>query len=407
MHEMRNNSLLISDVHRACAAAAAETYQTNRKLIGPSDEHIPETTALTDYDIEKDAMFLIEQQADGSYKHAPLEQQPTWVEYEPEAGGRGQGSPPPYHFRLPAEYVQPPFLPKLNIWKPGMTITGRINFNNPKETGTTSLDAALIHAKPAVYYDPSPLNHADIMSRPKVIRPAGPGWPLVSHPEYGLPSNPHSVQPWPASLTAKRIRTDLKPGATAYDVDSLATATANGEDSEWCIVLDKPPDIPTAVLKWKYPGDSVYFQHGCSQGCKGPNLTLVCWLEQLNYIPTYECYFCEYEHANQTRVLKHMDTCEKAVAAGFTRTPYMKDNNLPPLKSDTCGHVLCVPCAFVSRITAPPSSACPVCGKVAGVILVSRTPKDDPDQDYDPNRFGPALTEIYASGNPLAHHLRR
>ena len=407
MHEMRFNSLLIADVHRARAASEAGQYKVSKKLVGPANNYAPEPAALGTYDIERDAMFLIEKQADGSYKHAPLDQQPTWVEYEPVPGGRGQGSPPPFHFRLPAEYAQPPFLPKLNIWGPGKTISGGLNFNTAKKTNTTNRVAALVHAQPTMFYDPSPLSHADITARPKVIRPAGPGWPLVSHPEYRLPSNLHSVQPWPATLTAKQIRTDLQPGATAYDVDSFTVATANGEDTEWCVVLDKPPDIPTAVMMWQYPGDTKHFQHGCSQGCKGPNLTLVCWLEELNYIPTYQCYFCRYENPNQAEVLQHMDTCGGAGKAGFTRTQYMKDRGLPPLKSDKCGHVLCVPCAYTSRITAPPSSACPVCGKVAGVILVSRTQKDDPEQDYDPNRYGPALAEIYTSGNPLAHHLRR
>ena len=112
VHEMLHNNILLSEVKRA-------TYQdpediaallTDTQLINPSaqlDEPGNNNNGLTEWNLERDAMFRIVPGQDGKYHHLSPEFQPVFPQYKPVPGGKGSGPPPSYNFKTAVEYLQP------------------------------------------------------------------------------------------------------------------------------------------------------------------------------------------------------------------------------------------------------------------------------------------------------------
>ena len=62
-----------------------------------------------------------------------------------------------------------------------------------------------------------------------------------------------------------------------------------------------------------------------------------------------------------------------------------------------------MPCANVSRITAPPAALCTICGKRVRTIRMKRTYSFTPTLHVT---YG-YIPEIWTSATPLGHHFRR
>ena len=190
-------------------------------------------------------------------------------------------------------------------------------------------------------------------------------------------------------------------------MDSLEVATDTGLDSDWCIIQDRAEAIPKVLLTEANKEDLKLLDLGCSQGCEDPGVIL--YRAKTDGDPLYQCFYCKYESKEPGDVHWHMDkNCSEAAKAKWTRTDYQIKMGLPPLKSDACGHVLCRNCANVSLLTKPPTSICMVCGLYSEAVIARPGYMENATPTYHiDGKWGNELTEVYTSGNLLAHHLRR
>lgn len=108
--------------------------------------------------------------------------------------------------------------------------------------------------------------------------------------------------------------------------------------------------------------------------------------------------FCDFRHTEQLDVLKHMDNdCQKK-SPNWRRPQTAVKHNLPPLPTTGCGHAVCLDCANISILTAPPVALCITCGRVASVIKMR-----DPN---DVEKIKPAVPELWTATS-LKDHLKQ
>ena len=193
VHEMLHNNILLSEVKRA-------TYQdpediaallTDTQLINPSaqlDEPGNNNNGLTEWNLERDAMFRIVPGQDGRYHHLSPEFQPVFPQYKPVPGGKGSGPPPSYNFKPAVEYLQPAVLPKLNTWTPdGPKLAPADHYFHHGGCSPDDWIQAVSYARPTVLYNPDPLQGVpDISIRATVIERAGPGLDKVNSHQMSL-----------------------------------------------------------------------------------------------------------------------------------------------------------------------------------------------------------------------------
>lgn len=322
---------------------------------------------------------------DGVWQHLEVKLQPLWIQYMAQPGGLGKGSPPPVGWRTGVEYFDPPWAPKLDLWEPGLILVNQIPALRSVSESCSAQDklSMAAFARPATLYDPSP-HHSlgDINIRACSITQAGPGKDI----------------PWPYELSFEMFE-KFEAGDLVYDPDLLDLVLEAGTPDGWCSVGSTPPGIPRAHCVEANDRDIKAFStEGCHQGC-GRQGDLRFFTHETDYEPLFKCPFCSISRPFK-KIQIHIDECVEGKNRDWSRTKFQEVRNIPPLKSDRCGHILCRFCANVSAITSPPFGICLICGRRVSVIKYSKRWTSEPTR----TRQGQKISEVFISGNILAHH---